>query len=481
MTSRALVRFCLVSVLALTPSGFTGSGMPMARAEGLFPYSKTFTISAYYSPLPDQEKYATGSYESDIRLNGNGTNGADGTPVYPGMIAAPKTYPFGTKMDIPGVGLTAVHDRGGAIVPAGHKGEEYDRLDIWMGYGDAGLKRALGWGKRIVDVVVYGVDDSLQESVYLEGYSAAEAFVRHVVLAPQLFERDIWYLSSGEDVKRLQATLRELGYFSGEITGTYGDETRDAVVRFQRDQGLVSGPSDLGAGHTGVNTRRLLDLAVARLKEEEEAAKVQRFQKGLLALEKHPDLNKKSVSFHRDLSFGNLGDDVSRLQDELTALGLFRTKVTGFYGQTTEHAVFKFQQRMGIVADQEDFGAGVFGPQTRDRLNDKLDQRVRELSYIALKREEGLGAESLVPSTAEDGPFQSDLALGDRGPEVKQLQQLLQKLGFFKGLFVTEFYGEQTRASVVRFQLKNSLISSEEDERAGVLTAPTRALLNELI
>lgn len=35
---------------------------------------RTFVVTAYYSPLPNQEKYLRGSYEADIRLNGNGTH-----------------------------------------------------------------------------------------------------------------------------------------------------------------------------------------------------------------------------------------------------------------------------------------------------------------------------------------------------------------------------------------------------------------------
>lgn len=94
------------------------------------PRQQTFVISAYYSPMPNQAKYVTGSYAGDIRLNGDGVKAADGSHVYPGMIAAPKSYAFGTKMKIPGVGIVAVHDRGGAIVHSGERGNSYDRLDV---------------------------------------------------------------------------------------------------------------------------------------------------------------------------------------------------------------------------------------------------------------------------------------------------------------------------------------------------------------
>lgn len=56
--------------------------------------SRTFVVTAYYSPLPNQSRYLRGSYEADIRLNGNGTHGASGKPVYVGMLAAPKHYEF---------------------------------------------------------------------------------------------------------------------------------------------------------------------------------------------------------------------------------------------------------------------------------------------------------------------------------------------------------------------------------------------------
>ncbi|USN58940.1 MAG: hypothetical protein H6767_02385 [Candidatus Peribacteria bacterium] len=64
-----------------------------------------FIVTAYYSPLPDQDSYMKGSYEADIRLNGRGTHGASGKEVFTGMIAAPKTYAFGTKIYLEGYGV----------------------------------------------------------------------------------------------------------------------------------------------------------------------------------------------------------------------------------------------------------------------------------------------------------------------------------------------------------------------------------------
>ncbi|MBN1572293.1 MAG: 3D domain-containing protein [Deltaproteobacteria bacterium] len=103
-------------------------------------YVRLIRVTGYYSPLPDQERYATGSYNGDIRLNGRGVAGADSTPVYLGMAAGPPSMGYGTKLiirdlakyDMPDI--YTVHDRGSAI-----KG---NRVDIWMGAGEEAMEKA---------------------------------------------------------------------------------------------------------------------------------------------------------------------------------------------------------------------------------------------------------------------------------------------------------------------------------------------------
>ena len=57
-----------------------------------------FVVTAYYSPLPDQQYYLKGNYQAEKRLNGEGIRGAGGKKVFSGMFAAPKNYSFGTKI-----------------------------------------------------------------------------------------------------------------------------------------------------------------------------------------------------------------------------------------------------------------------------------------------------------------------------------------------------------------------------------------------
>jgi hypothetical protein len=95
-----------------------------------------------------------GDFESEKILQGEGTHGASGRTVFDGMLAASANYDFGTQIIIDGWGIGQVEDRGGAIVQAGERGYEYDRIDIRMGHGDQGRITALSRGKRKIEAYV---------------------------------------------------------------------------------------------------------------------------------------------------------------------------------------------------------------------------------------------------------------------------------------------------------------------------------------
>ncbi len=121
--------------------------------------SQRIRTTAYYSPATEQARYATGSLEGDVRLNGQGTRTAAGAVPAHGVLAAPSGYPFGTRMHVEGYGLGTVQDRGGRIVRHG----DVDRVDVWMGHGERGLRRAMAWGIRdqIATVFVDGEADDI--------------------------------------------------------------------------------------------------------------------------------------------------------------------------------------------------------------------------------------------------------------------------------------------------------------------------------
>ena len=45
--------------------------------------------------------------------------------------------------------------------------------------------------------------------------------------------------STGTEVRNIQTVLKKLGYYTGYVDGVYGSKTKSAVLRFQRDCGLV--------------------------------------------------------------------------------------------------------------------------------------------------------------------------------------------------------------------------------------------------
>ena len=53
------------------------------------------------------------------------------------------------------------------------------------------------------------------------------------------YELDLGYMNPVEYTSGVQARLKNLGYYKGEISGTLDDETRKAIHKFQRDKQLT--------------------------------------------------------------------------------------------------------------------------------------------------------------------------------------------------------------------------------------------------
>jgi len=77
---------------------------------------------------------------------------------------------------------------------------------------------------------------------------------------------------SASQVKTLQQRLKQLGYYKGQINGSFNAETKEAVMKFQRTQGLVAD------GIPGVNTLSAIENLTRR--ESIKALQVRLEQKG---------------------------------------------------------------------------------------------------------------------------------------------------------------------------------------------------------
>ena len=78
---------------------------------------------------------------------------------------------------------------------------------------------------------------------------ATEAPTAVPKITPNKSYRILRRKSKGDDVRRMQERLRELGYLNGTIDGAFGDQTWRAVINFQRANGLTpdgeAGPATL--------------------------------------------------------------------------------------------------------------------------------------------------------------------------------------------------------------------------------------------
>ncbi|MCF7905796.1 peptidoglycan-binding protein [Candidatus Gracilibacteria bacterium] len=336
--------------------------IPFAGASATFQKGEehTFTITGYYSPLPNQEYYVTGDYWSEIRLNGYGTNGADGTPVFPGMIAAPRTIPFGTKIKIPGLGMGAVHDRGGAIVNKGERDlAKHDRLDVWMGYGMEGLRRALAFGVQHLDCEIFSSETPIHVGMNFE----VPPMLQEIVSLPERegFYQNLALGSRGENVEALQEALNKLGFFGGLVDGIFDERVRLAVLEFQKKYFIVEDALSVGAGIFGPQTRSKLSSVLYERQVQETIRQAW-----------------ETFHFEEDISRGKRNADVLKLQQILVEEEFMHVTPTGFFGPVTEEALSAFQLEYNIIRTLTAQGAGKVGPQTRAKLNEILEQKKQE-------------------------------------------------------------------------------------------------------
>lgn len=205
---------------------------------------------------------------------------------------------------------------------------------------------------------------------------------------------------NGAGVRALQKRLKELGYLSGSVDGDFGAATKQAVVAFQRSNGLTA---DGKAGTATMNK-----LFAEDLKTESES-------------KNDTDTSDVSSTGYVVLEEGSEGDAVRKLQKALKDMGYYSGSVDGSYGSGTVSAVMAFQRQNDLRVD------GKAGPAT---------QRVlygtgTSISYATLRN-------------------------GDSGSAVRNLQHTLYELGYYDGKIDGD-YGDTTEDAVRAFQIQNKL------------------------
>ena len=134
----------------------------------------------------------------------------------------------------------------------------------------------------------------------------------------------------------------------------------------------------------------------------------------------------------RTLFKNRYGSDVEALQEALTELGFFTSRVDSQFGVRTERALKKYQKARGLEVD------GVLGAETRRAL-----------------AEDGYEIPAWYPDVYPDG-FERTLKKGMKGMDVRAVQEKLIEKGYLTGR-ADHIYGNKTRNAVKKFQEDNNL------------------------
>jgi SpoIID/LytB domain protein len=209
--------------------------------------------------------------------------------------------------------------------------------------------------------------------------------------------------SRGSFVSDLQNMLNRLGFSAGRVDGIFGAITQGAVFRFQGSaslpqNGWVDGPTW--------------------------AALVEAFTNPPPPVVVPPPL----VSM--DLRRGARGAVVRELQTMLNALGFSAGRIDGIFGSVTQGAVWRFQGFTSL-------------PETG---------WVDGTTWVTL-----IAAFNPTPGVTPPPPVVTiDIRRGARGAVVRELQTMLNALGFSAGR-IDGIFGSITQGAVTRFQASRSI------------------------
>ena len=230
------------------------------------------------------------------------------------------------------------------------------------------------------------------------------------------------YGDSGSRVTELQTALVKLGYDTNGVDGRFGAGTQRAVISFQKDNGLEA---------DGLAGTKTLELLYAKANGSGSSS---------------GSSSGTSTGLTRTLRRGYTGDDVIAVQERLKELGYYTGSIDGVYGSGSIAAATAFQKNNGLKVD------GLTGQST----------------YAALFSSSAVAAGSSSSSGSSSSGSSSTyvkLQSGDKGTEVKKLQQALKDLGYDVSADGT--YGPITVAAVIAFQKLNGL---DDDGIAGAKT-----------
>lgn len=246
---------------------------------------------------------------------------------------------------------------------------------------------------------------------------------------------------SGQDVREIQAQLKNIGYPITSINGIYDKATAKAVKDFQQKEGLkadgVFGP------RTSSKLAELFERPVAKLDTEQ--------PKGEVTLMVYA-LERELVVLDDGKPFKRFPVAIGKFRTP-TPIGLYTITQKGSRGGPFGSRWMRLSVPWGVYGvhgTNKPWSIGSFDSAGCVRLHNTHAEQVYEWVKIGTK---------VYIIGGVDGPFTfglSYLKQGDRGSEVIEVQKRLSGYGFYKGTYdgIFEF---ETKEAVAAFQKSRGL------------------------
>jgi len=165
--------------------------------------------------------------------------------------------------------------------------------------------------------------------------------------------------SEGDDVKKLQTSLKNLGLLTGRVDGRYGPMTEKAVLGFQKKNNLVQ---------DGIAGPKVQELLYA----------------------------KAAPSTTTALRLGDSGQEVVKLQNALKAAGFYTGPANGKLGPLTLAALKKFQEKKKLKVD------GIAGPEVRNMLYGTSSSSTSSSTKTVSSNTKAVSADQVKPTAGPD-------------------------------------------------------------------------------
>ncbi len=429
-------------------------------AKNLKDKEKYFIVTAYYSPLPNQKHYITWNYLSEKILNWEGIRWASWKNVFSWMLAAPSKYKFWTKIYLEWLWVWSIEDRWWAIVEAGKRWYEHDRIDLWVWYWDEWLRRALYWGKRKIKWKIISSNSNI--SINYKQIPSPIWVTKKYDSNFDVFKKSLWKNSNKEDIKKLQLFFKEIWLYNWNIDWIYNNKIIDIVFNLQIQNNIIKNEYDFWAGYWGQQTRKTIKYIYENWWFEIKTENIKENIK-----------NNKLDIFNSPLQWI---ENTKEIQSILKELWLYNWDINWVYSSIRD-IILKYQIKNNIIKDKYEIWAWYFWPKTRKQLKDDYIAYIEKEEKILILQEKIDKIEKESLKKAEDiinklwTPKYWEISTN-----VRALQLLLKDLWYFK-YKDTAIFWVKTRNSIIKFQIENGIITSENVIWAGVVWPKTKKWL----